>query len=372
MTHIPDRRFADMLHHRAERLGRGDPVAPPLVSATTFHLPGLENAAYKYGRMAMPTWEEVEEQLAILEGATVVGFPSGMAAIAAALFCTLQAGQEVILPADGYYTTRLLAERFLEPLGVKIRLIATSEVDAADFTGAAVVFLETPSNPGLDCCDIALAARKAHAAGARLIVDNTTMTALLQRPLDLGADLVVAADTKAPAGHSDILYGHVSGRDAGLMARVAEWRKLSGAVPGAFEAWLLHRGLETLEVRLARMCASAQTLAERFAAHPRVRGLRYPGLASDPSHAIAKRQMAGFGFLMTFELEDEDSAEAFLAACAYVTQTTSFGGTHSAGERRARWGDAVAPGFIRFSVGIEPVEPLWDAIDRALSAHPKG
>lgn len=361
-----DRRFADMLHHRAERLGRGDPVAPPLVSATTYHLPGLDNAAFTYGRMAMPTWQEVEEQLSILEGATVVGFPSGMAAIAAALMATLGSGGQVILPSDGYYTTRLLAERFLAPLGVEIRLIATREVDAADFTGAAVVFLETPSNPGLDCCDLALAARKAHAVGAKLIVDNTTMTALLQRPLDHGADLVVAADTKAPAGHSDVLYGHVSGRDPGLMARVADWRKLSGTVPGAFEAWLLHRGLETLEVRLSRMCASAQTLAERLSDHPRIKSLRYPGLAHDPSHAIAKRQMTGFGFLLSFELEGEAEAEDFLTRCAYVTQTTSFGGTHSAGERRARWGDAVAPGFIRFSVGVEPVEALWQAIATAL------
>lgn len=363
----PDRRYADMLHHRAERLGRGDPLAPPLVSATTYHLPGLEGAQHKYGRMAMPTWEEVEEQLAILEGATVVGFPSGMAAIAAALMATLVAGQTVILPSDGYYTTRLLAERFLAPLGIKIRQIATRDMDAADFTCASVVFVETPSNPGLDCCDLALAARKAHAAGARLVVDNTTMTALLQRPLDLGADLVVAADTKAPAGHSDILYGHVSGRDAGLMARVAEWRKLSGAVPGAFEAWLLHRGLETLEVRLSRMCASAQTIAERLATHPRIRSLRYPGLPGDPSHAIARRQMAGFGFLISFELEGEAEAEGFLARCRYITQTTSFGGTHSAAERRARWGDAVAPGFIRLSVGVEPVEPLWDAMAEALA-----
>ena len=151
-----------------------------------------------------------------------------------------------------------------------------------------------------------------------------------------------------------------------LMARVAEWRKLSGSVPGAFEAWLLHRGLETLEVRLARMCSSAQILAERLAEHPRIKSLRYPGLPSDPSYATAKRQMAGFGFLLSFELEGEAEAEDFLARCAYVTQTTSFGGTHSAGERRARWGDAVAPGFIRFSVGIEPVEVLWAAMAAAL------
>lgn len=361
-----DRRFADMLHHRAERLGRGDPIAPPITSATTFHLPGLEGARHTYGRAAMPTWEEVEEQLAILEGATVVGFPSGMAAIAAALFATLKAGDRLVLPKDGYYTTRLLADRFLEPLGVHVTQVATRDVDQADFTGTSVVFLESPSNPGLDVCNLNLATRKAHAAGARVIVDNTTMTPLLQRPLDLGADLVVAADTKAPAGHSDVLYGHVAGRDAALMARVAEWRKLSGAVPGAFEAWLLHRGLETLEVRLARMCASARVLAERLGNHSRVTALRYPGLPGDPAHATAKRQMADFGFLLSFELETDEKAEEFVSRCRYLSQATSFGGTHSAAERRARWGDAVAPGFLRLSVGIEPVEPLWHAMAEAL------
>jgi cystathionine gamma-lyase len=362
----PDRRFADMLHHRSARVGLGEPLVPPIVSATTFHLPQLDGAAHRYARQGGPTWDEVEEQLAILEGATVVSFPSGMAAITAALMATLKAGDLAILPLDGYYTSRLLVERFLQPLGVRVRGLATVDYDAADFSGASVVFLESPSNPGLDCCDIALAARKAHAVGARLIVDNTTMTPLLQRPLDLGADLVVAADTKAPAGHSDVLYGHVAGRDAGLMARVAEWRKLSGAMPGAFEAWLLHRGLETLEVRLARMCASARVLADRLGSHPRVKALRYPGLPGDPSHAVAKRQMADFGFLLTFELEDETRAEAFLSRCRYLSQATSFGGTHSAAERRARWGDAVAPGFLRLSVGVEPLEPLWSAIAEAL------
>ena len=361
-----DRRFADMLHHRSARLGQGDPISPPITTATTFHLAGLEGARHTYGRAGMATWEEVEEQLAILEGATVVGFPSGMAAISAALIAVLKSGDKLILPKDGYYTTRLLADRFLAPLGVTVTQIATVDVDEADFTGAAAVFIETPSNPGLDCCDISLAVRKAHAAGAKLIVDNTTMTALLQRPLDLGADLVVAADTKAPAGHSDVLYGHVSGCDAGLMARVSEWRKLSGAVPGAFEAWLLHRGLETLELRLARMCASARIVAQRLSGHLRIKNLRYPGLASDPSHTIAKRQMEDFGFLMSFELESEEKAEEFLTRCRYLSQATSFGGTHSAAERRARWGDAVAPGFIRLSVGIEPLEPLWTAISEAL------
>ncbi len=141
-----------------------------------------------------------------------------------------------------------------------------------------MVYLETPSNPGLDVTDIAAVAARAHAAGARVIADNTTMTPILQRPLDLGCDLVVAADTKAPAGHSDVLFGHVAGRDAALMGRVRDWRRMAGAIPGPFEAFLVHRGIETLGLRLERMCASAATIAARLAAHPGVGSLRYPGL----------------------------------------------------------------------------------------------
>ena len=140
-------------------------------------------------------------------------------------------------------------------------------------------------------------------------------------------------------------------------------------MPGAFEAWLVHRGIETLEVRMARMCASAQVIAERLAAHPRVRGLRYPGLPADPSHAVMARQARGFGFLIGMELEGEAEAERFLQACPFIARTTSFGATHSAGERRARWGDAVAPGFLRLSIGVEPVEALWAGIAEGLEAR---
>ena len=360
--------FAKLLHHRAAGLEKGEPVAPPLVSATTFHLPEVAGASHIYGRMAMPTWEAVEAQLAILEDAPCVAFPSGMAAISGALMAVLSDRKCLIIPSDGYYVTRVFSAEVLAAFGVEVREVPTLAMEAMEIPAGAVVFIETPSNPGLECCDIAAIAAKVRAAGGLLIVDNTTMTPLLQRPLDLGANMVVAADTKAPGGHSDILFGHVAVRDTGLEARVRQWRKISGAVPGAFEAWLLHRGIETLELRLERMCASAQVIAERLAAHPRVKGLRFPGLPTDPAHSVAKRQMAGFGFLIGFELEGEAEAEAFLAACPYITQTTSFGGTHSAGERRARWGDPVAPGFIRLSVGVEPLEPLWTAIEAALKA----
>jgi len=368
MTAETDARIARLLHHRKPGLGQGEPIVPPIVASATYHLPSVQSGGQFYGRNGNPSWEAVEAQLAILEDAEVVSFPSGMAAIAAALFATLKAGDRLVIPSDGYYVTRVLSEGFLKPLGIEVTSILTRDIATADFTGAAVVYLETPSNPGLDVVDIAAVSRRAKVAGARVIADNTTMTPLLQRPLDHGCDLVVAADTKAPAGHSDVLFGHVAGRDQGLMARVRDWRRMSGAIPGPFEAFLVHRGLETLEVRLDRMCASAAIIADRLAAHPAVRTLRYPGLPGDVSHWAVGDQMANGGFLIGFELADAGVAEAFLAGCPLIEQSTSFGGTHSAAERRARWGDGVAEGFIRLSVGVEPVEVLWQAIDAALPA----
>lgn len=367
MDDLARARIAEMLHHRKAGLALGDPVVPAISLSTTFHLPQANGAAHFYGRSGQPMWDEVEAQLGLLEDAEVVAFPSGMAAISAALIVTLKAGAKVMIPSDGYYVTRLLARDMLAVYGVQVVEVPTLEMAAADFTGFAVIAIETPSNPGLEAIDIAAVVARARAVGARVIVDNTTMTGLLQRPLDLGADLVVAADTKAPAGHSDALFGHVSGRDPVLMGRIREWRRQSGAVPGPFEAYLLHRGLETLEIRLERMCATAQVVAEGLRATPGVRGVRYPGLPGDAAHEITKRQASGFGFLIGFELDSEARAEAFLAACPYIAQATSFGGTHTAGERRARWGDAVAPGFIRLSIGIEPAEVLWQAIAEALA-----
>ncbi|MDO8881919.1 cystathionine gamma-lyase [Pseudotabrizicola sp.] len=361
------RRLADLLHHRSAGLEKGDPVSLPLTTSTSFHLPEVQGAPYIYARNGTPTWEAVEAQLSLLEDAETVTFPSGMGAISAALFATLTAGDRVILPSDGYYVTRVLSEGFLAPLGVDVVQIRTLDYATADFTGAAVVYLETPSNPGLDVVDIADVCVRAHAAGAIVIVDNTTMTPLMQRPLDLGADLVVAADTKAPAGHSDALFGHVAGRDAKRMARVRDWRRLSGSVPGSMEAWLVHRGLETLEVRLERMCASAAVIADRLQSHSAVLALRYPGLMDDPANALSKRQMQGFGFLIGMTVKDATVAEGFLARCPYLVRSTSFGGTHSAGERRARWGDGVPEGFIRLSIGVEPVEALWAAMRDALN-----
>jgi cystathionine gamma-lyase len=366
MTPDAQTRAARLLHHRKATLAPGDPIAPPLVPATTFHLPANGTPVFSYARAGNPTWAELEAQLSLLEDAETVAFPSGMAAISAALFACLKAGDQVVLPADGYYVTRVLGAEFLAGLGVKVVTLPTSAYDSADFSGAALVYVETPSNPGLDVCDIAGVVARARATGARVVVDNTTMTPYLQRPLDLGADLVVAADTKAPGGHSDLLAGHVAGREPTLIQRVRDWRRVSGAVLGPFEAWLLHRGLETLELRLDRMCRSAHVIAGRLAAHKAVRGVRYPGLPGDPSHRIVGTQMTNGGFLISLTLDSAAMAERFLSACPYIAQSTSFGATHTSAERRARWGDAVPEGFVRLSVGIEPVEALWSAIDAAL------
>ncbi len=360
-------RAAMMLHHRKAGLSQGDPIATPIVMSSAYHLPQVQAGGHFYTRAGNPTWDGVEAQLSILEDAPALAFPSGMAAISAALMACLSGQGRVVLPSDGYYVTRVFAETFLRPMGVEVQFLAARDYAAADFTGASVVYIESPTNPFLDVIDIAAVAARAHAAGAKVIVDNTTMTPLLQRPLDLGADLVVAADTKAPAGHGDVLFGHVAGRDAAQMARVSDWRRMSGAIPSPFDAWLVHRGLETLEVRLTRMCESAGEIARRLQGHKALIALRYLGLQGDPDHALAARQMAGFGFLIGMTFADETAAERFLARCPMIQQATSFGGVHTSGERRARWGDAVPLGYVRLSVGIEPIVPLWAAISAALN-----
>ena len=362
-----ERRAAALLRHRFATLAPGEPTTQPIVASTTFHLPPGEPGLH-YGRADTPTWQAVEAELAILEGAPTLLFPSGMAAISAVMLSQLAAGATVLIPSDGYYATRRLAERVLARFGVTVRECPTATLAEADFAGVDLVLVETPSNPRLDICDLALVAERAHAAGAVVVADNTACTALLQRPLDHGVDLVVAADTKAPGGHSDVLAGHVASRDAERLERVREWRGLGGAIAGPFEAWLLQRGLATLELRLERMCRTAQTLAETLASHPKVSGLSYPGLPGHPAHAVAARQMSAFGTLVSFELADADAAERFVAGCPALASATSFGGVHGSAERRARWGDRVAAGFVRVSVGCEPTSTFVDAVLAALEA----
>ncbi|MGW3623147.1 cystathionine gamma-lyase [Streptomyces sp. NPDC000880] len=348
-----------------------EPTLPGPVFAAHFHLPGEPTGPYTYGRDENPTWTHLERAIGELEApgepVETVTFASGMAAISAVLFSQLKAGDTVVLPNDGYQALPLVRER-LEAYGVEVRTAPTGDdAQLSVLDGAQLLWIETPSNPGLDVCDVRRLTEAAHAVGALVAVDNTLATPLGQRPLDLGADFSVASDTKGMTGHGDILLGHVTCRDPQLAAGVRRWRKVVGAIPGPMEAWLAHRSLATLQLRIERQCANALALAEALGGRDEVTGLRYPGLPSDPSYKIASQQMRRFGCVVSFVLPGRGHAERFLEGLRLVDDATSFGGVRSTAERRGRWGgDAVPEGFIRFSAGAEDAEDLVADVLRAL------
>jgi len=357
---------------------QGTPLLPGPAFAAPFHLRGDEafGAEYPYGRYGNPTWTALEAAIAQLEGGEGVEalvFPSGSAAIAAVLFPLLEAGDVVVVQEDSYPTARLLAAGELARLGVAVRQVPTvTEALVAAADGAALVLLETPCNPGLDVVDVARVAAAVRAAGGRLVVDNTLASPFGQRPLELGADASLLSGSKHLTGHGDLLLGTVATRDAELLAAARRWRERAGATLGPFEAWLAHRSLATLDVRLRRQCDNAQAIAEALAARvgDDLVAVRYPGLPDDPAHALARRQMRSFGTVLTFDLgDDAERARRTLAACELVVEATSFGSVHTMAERRARWGtDPVTEGLIRLSVGIEDAADLVADLTRALDA----
>jgi cystathionine gamma-lyase len=341
------------------------------VFAGPFHLAGdPANSPYSYGRYHNPTWTLFERALGELEGGEAVVFASGMAAAAAVLGSVLLPGDVAVLPADGYYAARMLAEGFFAQIGVDVRTAPTAgDAQGGCLEGAKLLWLESPANPGLDVCDIAALARAAHDRGAVVAVDNTTATVLAQRPLGLGADFSVASDTKGLTGHGDLVLGHVAVRDPEWAQRLRSWRTQVGAIPGPMEVWLAHRSLGTLDVRLERTTANALAVARFLAGRDEVRRVRYPGLPDDPANPIAVRQMSRFGSVVSFELASAQAAETFLGRCRLVLQATSFGGLLTTAERRARWGgDEVPGGFIRLSAGCEHPDDLLSDIAEALSA----
>ncbi|MEU1591895.1 cystathionine gamma-lyase [Streptomyces sp. NPDC005708] len=362
---------------RAVRAGLPEPVKyeptlPGPVFAAHFHLPGEPTGPYTYGRDENPTWTRLERAIGELEapgedGVETLAFASGMAAISAVLFSQLRTGDTVVLPADGYQVLPLVREQ-LTAYGIEVRTAPTggdAQLDVLD--GAKLLWVETPSNPGLDVCDVQRLVAAAHAQGTLVAVDNTLATPLGQRPLELGADFSVASGTKMLTGHGDLLLGYVVSRNAGLMASVRRWRKIVGAIPGPMEAWLAHRSLATLHLRADRQTANALAVAEALRARAEVTGLRYPGLPDDPSHKTAAQQMRRFGCVVSFSLPTRARADRFLDALRLVDDATSFGGVRSTAERRGRWGgDAVPEGFIRLSAGAEDPEDLVADVLRAL------
>jgi cystathionine gamma-lyase len=325
---------------------QGEPFLPGPVLGAPFHLAGEVGDVVGYNRDGNPTWARYEEALAELEGAAVVVFASGMAAVHAALETTVRPGDVLVAPVDGYPGIRDLARDHFAPRGVEVRLVPTDEAAVRDaLPGATAVFLESPSNPALNVLDVAAIAREADALVA---VDNTLAGPLHQDVLALGADLSIASATKYLTGHSDINIGYVAARDT---TKLREWRELTGALPGPFETWLAHRSLATYPLRLARQMDNAESLAEMLRERSEVSDVRYPGL----------------GAVVAFTLASAEVAQRFLAACEIVIEATSFGGLHSSAERRARWGtDDVAEGFIRFSCGIEDTADLLADVRRGL------
>ena len=296
-------------------------------------------------------------------GATLL--PSGMAAIAAVVESLTGAPPIVVAPHDGYGGARAYLRDLDEHGAIALRLVDTVDTDAvaAASAGAALLIIETISNPLLRVPDLPACIATAHAAGAEVLVDNTFATPLLCRPLDHGADLVVHSLTKYIGGHTDLVLGAVAARSAARLDRVRERRTLAGAIPGVLETWLALRGMRTLDVRFRRQCASALELARRLERTAGVLRVHHPGLPSHPQHDRAAQLLdGGFGAVVSLELlGGAERAEAFCQAVRLWTHTTSLGGVESTLERRARYAadaEVAPPSLVRLSVGIEDVDDL--------------
>jgi cystathionine gamma-lyase len=352
----------------------GTPLHSGPVFAAPYHTPGdPADAAYSYARSHNPTWTELEHTLGQMESgpgysAKALVFASGMAATTAVFGAILRPGDTVVLPSNAYFAARVLAQEYFAKMGIELRTAPTAgNAQAELLRGAKLLWLETPSNPTMEICDIAALCEAARSEGVLVAVDNTTATALGQRPLALGADFSVASDAKSMTGHSDILLGHVAVRDPELLAKIDQWRTLTGGILGPMEAWLALRSIATLPLRLERSCENAQRVAEFLTTRKEVESVLYPGLPTHPGHAIASKQMRYFGAVLSFTLRGRAAAETFLAKSQLLTEATSFGGITTTAERRARWGgDAVPEGFIRMSAGCEAIEDLIDDMAQAL------
>lgn len=327
-----------------------EPLNVPITMASTY----VAGGEREYGRYANPSWSAFEEALGELEGGRCLSFASGLAAVATVLDL-VGSEQTVVAPRHAYNGTVMqLAD--LEARGrARARLVDIVDTEAvvAACADAALVWLESPTNPALEVADIPRIAAAAHDAGARVVVDNTFATPLLQQPLDLGADLVVHSATKFLAGHSDVVMGALVTRDEELHAVLKGRRDLIGAIPGPFEAWLALRGLRTLALRVERSQANAAELARRLGEHAGVTEVRYPG----------------FGAMVSIVLPDAAAADSLTHGTSLWVHATSLGGVESTFERRRRWKSepaTIPDGLVRLSVGIEDVEDLWEDLVSAL------
>lgn len=365
------------VHAGRDRPGPWGSVAPGLFPSSTFerdrdgHLPG----GHIYSRTSNPTRQALEEVLAQIEGGVcAAAFASGSAATHA-VFQALAPGAQVLAPDDLYHGTKTQLRELFAPWGLGSRFIdmGSLETVAQAITPATrLLWLETPSNPLLKVCDIEAIAALAKRAGALCVVDSTFATPVLQRPLALGADLVVHSTTKYLGGHSDLLGGAViAAQPSEFFQRVVNVQQAAGAVPSAFDAWLLLRSIATLPLRVRAQVASAQILAEALAAHPRVHTVHYPGLPSHPGYAVARRQMLQPGGMMSIQVRGgRAAAHAVAAAVQLWTRATSLGGVESLIEHRAavEGPHSTTPDdLLRLSVGLEHPDDLLADLRQALA-----
>jgi cystathionine gamma-synthase len=358
-------------------------VIPPVYQVSTYKqdgVGGLRAGGYEYSRTANPTRTALEECLTALEGgARTLAFASGMAAEDCLLRAVCSPGDHVLIPDDAYGGTFRLFSKVYERWGLSYEPVRVSDPAAVRAALAArparVLWVESPTNPLLGIADIAALAGIARDAGALLVVDNTFASPYLQRPIALGAAVVVHSTTKYLGGHSDVVGGAVTVADAGLGERLAFHRNAMGAVPGPFDAWLTLRGIKTLAVRMDRHCANAERVAEMLAAHPEVSQVLYPGLASHPGHELAAKQMRRFGGMVSFRVRaGAEEAAAVCARTRLFTLAESLGGVESLIELPGRMTHASAAGsplavpddLVRLSVGIENAGDLVADLRQAL------
>lgn len=357
-------------------------IIPPIHQTSTFvqdGIGGLRNG-YEYSRAGNPTRTALEVQVAALErGADAIAFASGLAAEDALLRAVLAPGDRVVLGDDAYGGTYRLLKRIHEPQGVVLETLDLTDeaaVEAAFERPVRVLWIETPTNPLLKVVDIAALAARAKAHGALVVVDNTFASPALQQPLLLGGDVVVHSATKYLGGHSDVLGGVVVTADADLAERVRFLQFAAGAVLAPFEAWLLTRGIKTLGIRMERHSRNAAAIAAQLAEHPAVEGVHYPGLAEHPGHAVAARQMSGFGGMLSVALTGGERAARALAEGTHVfVLAESLGGVESligypslmthASVRGTPL--AVPENLVRLSVGIEHLDDLQQDLADALN-----
>ena len=351
-------------------------VTPPIHLSTTFEreADGSYRSGLVYSRYANPNRTSLEQCLAALEGgAGAASFASGSAATTA-VFQSLEPGAHVVVPDDAYFgTTKLLRDLF-GPWKLEMSVADMTDLDlVADAMRPAtrLVWVETPSNPLLRVVDIASLAELAHSRSAYCVVDNTWASPALQRPLALGADVSMHATTKYLGGHSDVLGGALVWREEGPLAqRLRTIQGSAGAVPSPFECWLTMRGIRTLPWRMQAHSANASRLANYLTSHARIETVHYPGLPNHPAHAIACRQMSGFGGMMSLQVRGgREAAMSVAGKLRIVTRATSLGGTESLIEHRASVegpGSRAPENLLRLSVGLENVDDLIEDFDQAL------